>query len=98
MVDEHSQKLLSSVLKQYDILEENVTCTLPFLRAFLANLTGFQVVETITSNRDSQPHFDAMYLLMPTTQNIDRIIRDFSNNKQYAGAHLFFIDGMQLNC
>ena len=25
-MDEHSQKLLGSVLKQFDILEENVTC------------------------------------------------------------------------
>lgn len=26
VVDEHSQKLLGSVLKQFDILEENVIC------------------------------------------------------------------------
>lgn len=26
VVDEHSQQLLSSVLKQYDVLQENVTC------------------------------------------------------------------------
>lgn len=31
---------------------------------------------------------------MPTSANIDRIIRDFSpGRQQYAGAHLFFIDG-----
>ncbi|KAH9851922.1 Sec1-like protein [Lenzites betulinus] len=36
-----------------------------------------------------------MYLLMSTSQNVDRIIRDFSNGRQqYAGAHLFFIDGL----
>lgn len=36
-----------------------------------------------------------MYLLMSTSQNVDRVIRDFSNgNQTYAGAHLFFIDGM----
>lgn len=38
-----------------------------------------------------------MYLLMATSQNVDRIIRDFSGgNQQYAGAHLFFLDGMLL--
>ena len=38
---------------------------------------------------------EAVYLLMPTSQNVDRIIRDFSNGKQqYGAAHLFFIDGM----
>lgn len=51
------------------------------------------VIETITSHREPQ-QFEAMYLLMSTSQNVDRIIRDFSNGRQqYAGAHLFFIDG-----
>ncbi|TFK85671.1 Sec1-like protein [Polyporus arcularius HHB13444] len=32
---------------------------------------------------------------MSTSQNVDRIIRDFSNgHKQYAAAHLFFVDGL----
>ncbi|CAL1714155.1 unnamed protein product [Somion occarium] len=76
VVDEHSQALLSSVLKQFDILEENVT-----------------VIESITSHRDPQPQLEAVYILMPTTQNVERIIRDYSNGRQqYAGAHLFFID------
>ncbi|KAF9802173.1 hypothetical protein IEO21_09958 [Rhodonia placenta] len=78
VVDEHSQQLLGSVLKQYDILEENVT-----------------LIESITNYREPQPGFEAMYLLMSTSQNVDRIIRDFSNgNQQYAGAHLFFVDGL----
>lgn len=52
------------------------------------------VIESITSRRDPQPQFEAMYLLMSTTQNIDRIIRDFSGgDQQYAAAHLFFVDG-----
>jgi syntaxin-binding protein 1 len=29
VIDEHSQQLLNSVLKQFDILEENVTRALP---------------------------------------------------------------------
>jgi hypothetical protein len=33
---------------------------------------------------------------MPTNQNVDRIIKDFTNNKQYAAAHLFFIEGKSL--
>jgi syntaxin-binding protein 1 len=33
-------------------------------------------------------------MLMPTSANVERIIRDFSGGQQqYAGAHLFFIDG-----
>ncbi|KAF8493208.1 Sec1-like protein [Russula emetica] len=78
VIDEHSQRLLNSVLKQFDILEENVT-----------------LIESITSNREAQPGFDAVYMLMPTSANVDRIIRDFSGGQQqYAAAHLFFIDGL----
>ncbi|KAI0284481.1 Sec1-like protein [Russula brevipes] len=78
VIDEHSQQLLNSVLKQFDILEENVT-----------------LIESITNNREPQPGFDAVYMLMPTSANVDRIIRDFSGGRQqYAGAHLFFVDGL----
>jgi syntaxin-binding protein 1 len=51
------------------------------------------VIESITSVREPQPEFEAMYILMPTTQNVERIIKDFSNHKQYAAAHLFFTEG-----
>ncbi|KIK61687.1 hypothetical protein GYMLUDRAFT_42705 [Collybiopsis luxurians FD-317 M1] len=77
VVDEHSQKILGSVLKQFDILEENVT-----------------QIESISNYREPQTGLEAMYLIMPTNQNIDRVIRDFSSSPQYAGAHLFFIDGL----
>ena len=52
------------------------------------------MIESITSYREPQPGFEAMYLVMSTSQNVDRIIRDFSDgNQQYAAAHIFFIDG-----
>ncbi|KAK1235695.1 syntaxin binding protein 1 [Marasmius sp. AFHP31] len=76
VVDEHSQKLLGTVLKQFDILEENVT-----------------QIESISNYREPQGGFEALYLIMPTTQNVDRILKDW-NNQQYAGAHLFFVDGL----
>jgi len=77
-VDEFSQKLLGSVLKQFDVLEENVT-----------------LIELITNNREPQPAFEAVYLLMPTSHNVDRIIKDFSNGaQQYAAGHVFFIEGL----
>ncbi|KAF6761496.1 ras opposite [Ephemerocybe angulata] len=77
VVDEHSQKLLNSVLKRFDILEENVTD-----------------IQLITNPRDPQPGFEAIYMVMPTTPNVDRIIGDFTNRQQYAAAHLFFIEGL----
>ncbi|KAH7914602.1 Sec1-like protein [Hygrophoropsis aurantiaca] len=77
VVDEHAQKLLGAVLKQFDILEENVT-----------------LIESISSSREPQ-QFEAVYMLMPTTQNVERIIKDFSGGRQqYSAAHLFFIEGL----
>lgn len=79
VVDDFSQKLLGSVLKQFDVLQENVT-----------------LIELINSHREPQSGFEALYLLMPTSQNVDRVIRDFSGEvKQYAGAHLFFVEGLE---
>lgn len=56
-------------------------------------LSGTVVIESISKYRDPQPEFEAVYLLMPTTQNVERIIKDFSSTPQYAAAHLFFIEG-----
>ena len=56
-------------------------------------LTLMTVIENIGQHREPQPQFEAIYMLMPTTQNVDRIIKDFENVKQYAEAHLFFIEG-----
>lgn len=36
---------------------------------------------------------EAIYLLTPTTQNVDRVIMDWQGRRTYKAAHLFFIDG-----
>ena len=36
---------------------------------------------------------EAIYLLTPTTQNVDRVIMDWTGRRMYKAAHLFFIDG-----
>ncbi len=52
------------------------------------------VIEAINNYREPQPTMEAMYIIMPTSQNVERVIRDFSNGlQQYAAAHLFFVDG-----
>jgi syntaxin-binding protein 1 len=35
------------------------------------------VIESIANNRERQQDMEALYLLMPTTENVDRIIADF---------------------
>lgn len=50
-------------------------------------------IEPLHSPRPPQP-LDAVYLLTPTSQNVDRVIADFSNGrKTYKSAYLYFIDG-----
>ncbi|CAG8634305.1 14685_t:CDS:2 [Acaulospora colombiana] len=51
-------------------------------------------IDLITTYRAPEPNMEAMYLIMPTTQNVDRVIRDFTDKQTYAGAWLFFTDSM----
>ncbi|KAF8309294.1 Sec1-like protein [Clavulina sp. PMI_390] len=52
-------------------------------------------IEAINSRRPPQAYSEAMYLVMPTSANVNRIIADFSGNQpQYMAAHIFFIDGL----
>ncbi|KAI9638768.1 Sec1-like protein [Dioszegia hungarica] len=51
-------------------------------------------VEPLHSPRHPQG-IEAVYLLTPTSQNVDRVIADFSlGRRTYKAAHLFFIDGI----
>ncbi|KDQ12984.1 hypothetical protein BOTBODRAFT_133850 [Botryobasidium botryosum FD-172 SS1] len=52
------------------------------------------LIESITTHRTPQPQFEALYLLMPTTQNVERIIADFSGRQQYGAAHIHFTEGL----
>lgn len=78
VVDEHAEKFLKASLKQFDVLEQNVT-----------------LIESLASHREPQS-LEAMYILMPTSKNVKRIIEDFTpfegGRPMYGGAHLFFID------
>ncbi|WVR07906.1 hypothetical protein IAU60_004949 [Kwoniella sp. DSM 27419] len=76
ITDDHSQALLDTVYKTFDILQQNVTS-----------------VEPLHSPRPPMS-VDAIYLLTPTTQNVDRILADFNGRRTYKSAHLFFIDGI----
>ncbi|OCF34392.1 syntaxin-binding protein 1 [Kwoniella heveanensis BCC8398] len=76
ITDDHSQALLDTVYKNFDILQQNVTS-----------------VEPLHSPR-APMSVDAIYLLTPTSQNVDRILADFQGRRTYKSAHLYFIDGI----
>lgn len=82
MVDSFTKELLNSVLKMYDILQENVA-----------------QVDNIELSRAPQSTLEACYLLTPTSQNVDRIIRDLAPSEPgrqptYAAGHIFFVDSL----
>lgn len=80
VVDNYTKTLLNSVLKMYDILQQNVS-----------------TVENVDVQRPPQSNFEAAYLLCPTSQNVERIIKDLAPESgqppQYAAGHIFFVDG-----
>lgn len=82
VVDSFTKELLQSVLKMYDILQENVA-----------------QVDNIELSRAPQSTLEACYLLTPTSQNVDRIIRDLAPSEPgkqptYAAGHIFFVDSL----
>lgn len=123
ITDDHSQALLDTVYKNFDILQQNVTCKCRINRScdslqITACICQDGVTRTVGHPESSstcthpaglradvsaveplhsprQPMgVDAIYLLTPTSQNVDRVIADFSQGRRtYKAAHLFFIDG-----
>jgi syntaxin-binding protein 1 len=103
VVDEHSKALLESVYQLFDILHMNITGELSKLQLLsnrmleltrprpLLDGTG---MEMLMSPRPPQQSLDVVYLLTPTTQNVNRILADFTDGRRsYKQVHLYFIDG-----
>jgi syntaxin-binding protein 1 len=52
------------------------------------------VIESLQSARRADPSLPVIYLITPTTQNVQRVIADFANGRRgYKEAHIVFIDG-----
>lgn len=51
------------------------------------------VVEDIMKNREPIPQLEAIYLIQPNRDSLNRFIEDFSsNNNKYKAAHVFFTE------
>jgi hypothetical protein len=69
------------------LLRRHVICVL-----FVFRDTSHSAIEVITNHRELQS-LEAIYILMPTTENIRRIIRDLTpGNQKYSAVHCFFTD------
>ncbi|CAG8587751.1 3584_t:CDS:10 [Dentiscutata erythropus] len=51
------------------------------------------LVENLQQTRQPNPSFDAVYIITPSHNSVEKVIEDFTRQKPplYAGAHIFFI-------
>lgn len=82
VVDEYTHKMLFSVFTTYDVLDTGIQRAPPghLLEPSSGSLTPPRrtEIDIITNKRSPQHHLPAIYLLMPTSQNVDLVLRDYS--------------------
>ncbi|GMT01255.1 hypothetical protein PENTCL1PPCAC_23429, partial [Pristionchus entomophagus] len=53
---------------------------------------GITIVEDLAKSREPLPSLEAIYLLTPTKESIQRMVDDFTIRRQYKCAHIFFTE------
>lgn len=56
---------------------------------------GITIVEALEIDREPLPHLEAIYIMLPTEQNVQKLISDFKRENEptnlYKGIHIFFL-------
>lgn len=53
---------------------------------------GITIVEDLHKKRQLLPKLEAIYILTPTPNSVEKLIADFSGDSRYKAAHLFFTE------
>lgn len=53
---------------------------------------GITIVEDLNKRREPLLALDAIYIIAPTKESIDKLIADFAGRNQYKCAHIFFTE------
>ena len=92
VVDEGSRKLIDNVLREDDILNENVTSKPSAGSVQHPHTHNYADIEQIETKRPPNPTTDAVYLLSPLPHIVDCLMADFER-RRYRKAHLIWTSG-----
>lgn len=53
---------------------------------------GITIVEDLNKRREPLTALDAIYLIAPTKESVDKLMGDFSGRNQYKCCHIFFTE------
>lgn len=83
MLDEHSKKIVDNVVKEDDILNQNIASMAKRYPRGDADhaLMGHTDIERIEDKRDMNPTMDAIYLLSPQAHIVDCVMADFERHR-----------------
>lgn len=56
----------------------------------------YKVVENLEKPRQAYQSLDAVYIITPTYESINKVIEDRKNGPLYAGVHLFFTSSKEI--
>ena len=94
VVDPYTEALLFAACEMNDVLDAGVARKFRLSRSPICTEELGPPQEVLDVTRVDGPQgMEAMYLLTPTSQNVERIIEHYQAPRKFKRAHLFFTEG-----